>query len=210
MPGRLAVAAERPLGIRELPHDGQDIPAISANATSTDSSVTVAFDESPELKANTAGTNSPTRASSSSAAFEPAISRLNRWIPLRSPPTSSEMPRTSSRLPMIEPVIDALTTVIRPAWSAKKAMISSAMLPNVALRMPPICGPVIAPSRSVASPTTHASPRIPSADTRNSGVPSTWNTTSRTIAMTAMATVASTPIRAPRPSGPRIGIPTRC
>ena len=108
---------------------------------------------------------------------------------------------------MIEPVIDALTTVIRPAWSAKNAMISSAMLPNVALRMPPICGPVIAPSRSVASPTTHASPRIPSADTRNSGVPSTWNTTSRTIAMTAMATVASTPIRAPRPSGPRIGIP---
>ena len=28
-------------------------------------------------------------------------------------------------------------------------MISSAMLPNVALRMPPTCGPVSAPSRSV-------------------------------------------------------------
>ena len=54
-------------------------------------------------------------------------------------------PSTSSRLPMIEPVIDALTTSISPAWRAKNAMISSAMLPNVALRMPPTCGPLIAP-----------------------------------------------------------------
>ena len=53
---------------------------------------------------------------------------------------------------MIEPVRLALTTSIRPACSAKNAMISSAMLPNVALRMPPTCGPVISPSRSVAWP----------------------------------------------------------
>ena len=46
---------------------------------------------------------------------------------------------------MIEPVSDALTTSIRPACRAKNAMISSAMLPNVALRMPPTCGPVIEP-----------------------------------------------------------------
>ena len=44
---------------------------------------------------------------------------------------------------MIEPVSEALTTSIRPAWRAKNAMISSAMLPNVALRMPPTCGPAI-------------------------------------------------------------------
>ena len=42
---------------------------------------------------------------------------------------------------MIEPVSDALTTSISPAWRAKNAMISSAMLPNVALRIPPTCGP---------------------------------------------------------------------
>ena len=42
---------------------------------------------------------------------------------------------------MIEPVSDALTTSICPAVRAKKAMMSSAMLPKVALRMPPICGP---------------------------------------------------------------------
>ena len=61
---------------------------------------------------------------------------------------------------MIEPVIDALTTSISPAWRAKNAMISSAMLPNVALRMPPTCGPVSDPSRSVERPTTQARPRI--------------------------------------------------
>ena len=38
---------------------------------------------------------------------------------------------------MIDPVSDAFTTSIRPACRAKKAMISSAMLPNVALRIPP-------------------------------------------------------------------------
>ena len=37
---------------------------------------------------------------------------------------------------MIEPVSEAWTTSIRPRWRAKNAMISSAMLPNVALRMP--------------------------------------------------------------------------
>ena len=65
---------------------------------------------------------------------------------------------------MIEPVMDALTTVIRPACSAKNAMISSAMLPNVALRMPPTWGPVSAPSRSVDRPTIQARPRIAAAD----------------------------------------------
>ena len=59
---------------------------------------------------------------------------------------------------MIEPVSDALTTSIRPACRAKNAMISSAMLPNVALRIPPTCGPVSEPSRSVDSPTTQARP----------------------------------------------------
>ena len=55
---------------------------------------------------------------------------------------------------MMEPVIDALTTSSCPAVSAKNAMISSAMLPNVALRMPPTWGPVSAPRRSVEMPTT--------------------------------------------------------
>ena len=94
------------------------------------------------VNAKTAGTNSPIAASTSSAAFEPAISRhRTSGVPWRSPPMRTLAPRTSSRLPMIEPVSEALTTSIRPAWRAKNAMMSSAMLPNVALRMPPTCGP---------------------------------------------------------------------
>ena len=43
-------------------------------------------------------------------------------------------------------------------------MISSAMFPNVALRMPPTWGPVSEPMRSVEAPTTQASPRIDAAE----------------------------------------------
>ncbi len=62
-----------------------------------------------------AGTNSPMAATTRSAAFEPAIRWLNVWVPWRSPPKSTLAPSTSSRLPMIEPVIDALTTSMSPA-----------------------------------------------------------------------------------------------
>ena len=61
-------------------------------------------------------------------------------------------------------------------------MISSAMLPNVALRMPPTCGPVSAPRRSVERPTIQARPRIATADTTNTAEPSTWRPKSSTIA----------------------------
>ena len=92
---------------------------------------------------------------------------------------------------MIEPVSDALTTSIRPACSAKNAMISSAMLPNVALRMPPTCGPVSDPRRSVERPTTQASPRIADGRRRRTG-PSRRRAApkSRTIATTLTTTVA--------------------
>ena len=108
---------------------------------------------------------------------------------------------------MIEPVSDALTTSIRPACRAKNAMISSAMLPKVALRIPPTCGPVIDPSRSVDSPTTQASPRMAAADTTNRTVSLACRPKSRTIASRLRTTV---PIRKARDSGdswPRIGSP---
>ena len=38
---------------------------------------------------------------------------------------------------MIEPMIDAFTTVVRPAERAKMVIINSAALPKVAFRMPP-------------------------------------------------------------------------
>ena len=90
---------------------------------------------------------------------------------------------------MIEPVSDAWTTSMRPAWSAKNAMMSSAMLPNVALRMPPTCGPVSEPSRSVDAPTTQASPRIDAAEATNTSVSSACRPNSRRIVARLSATV---------------------
>ena len=111
---------------------------------------------------------------------------------------------------MIEPVIDALTTSIRPACSAKNAMISSAMLPNVALRMPPTCGPEIAPRRSVERPTTQARPRIAAAETMKMSVGSAWRTKSRTIADDRDQRPSRRGrSRAGVDSGPRIGMPPR-
>ena len=162
----------------------------------------------PLVNAKTAGTNRPTRATTSSAALELAICRLKVCVPWRSPPTSTLAPSTSSRLPMIEPVSDALTTSMRPACSAKKAMISSAMLPKVALRMPPTCGPVSDPRRSVESPTVQASPRIPiGRDHEQDGVVHATRRSRSTIVRKLTATVPSRNTRAGVESGPRMGRP---
>jgi hypothetical protein len=83
-------------------------------------------------------------------AFMPAMVGEKLWAPFFKPPRSRLAPRTSSTLPMIEPMIDALTIVVRPAERAKMVMISSAALPKVALRMPPMRGPAWWPRDSVA------------------------------------------------------------
>ncbi len=72
-------------------------------------------------------------------------------------PKSSEKPRTSSRLPTIEPISDARTTSNLPELTAISAMTSSGAFPNVALRKPPMPAPVWAAACSVASPISHAS-----------------------------------------------------
>ena len=73
------------------------------------------------------------------------------------PPKSSENPRTSRRLPTTQPVSEPRTTSEVPALMANSAMISSGALPKVALRKPPIAGPVWCAACSVASPISHAS-----------------------------------------------------
>src|SRR5256885_445388 len=73
------------------------------------------------------------------------------------PPTKNESPRTSSRLPTMLPVIDALTSATWPLRSATSAMMSSAALPNVALRKPPHAGPERRASWSVPRPMSPAS-----------------------------------------------------
>ena len=68
------------------------------------------------------------------------------------PPATIAAPSTSSTLPMIDPVIDALTTPTSPCDNAISAMINSAALPNVAFSRPPMPGPARAPRCSVARP----------------------------------------------------------
>ena len=53
---------------------------------------------------------------------------------------------------MIEPVIDALTTPVRPLDNAIMAIINSAALPKVAFNNPPTPAPTRAASDSVARP----------------------------------------------------------
>ncbi len=60
-------------------------------------------------------------------------------------------------------MIEALTTSCRPSASRNTAMISSAALPKVTLRNPPIPGPERAASSSVARPISAAVGMIPSA-----------------------------------------------
>lgn len=50
----------------------------------------------------------------------------------------------------MEPMIEAFTTVVSPAESAKMVMMSSAALPDVAFKMPPTRGPAWWPKDSVA------------------------------------------------------------
>ncbi len=74
-------------------------------------------------------------------ALTPAMVEEKVWVPFLRPPSSKLAPSTKSTLPMMEPMIEALTTVVRPAERAKMVMMSSAALPKVALRMPPMRGP---------------------------------------------------------------------
>jgi len=94
--------------------------------------------------------------------------RLNRCSLYFVPP--HKMDSTSRMLPIIEPVIDALTTLLRPFESAITAMISSAAFPNVAFNNPPAPSPIRAANASVARPIHPASGIMPTAEQMKSAV----------------------------------------
>ena len=73
------------------------------------------------------------------------------------PPKRSEKPSTSRRLPTTLPVREPRTTSVSPELTAISAMISSGAFPKVALRKPPMPGPVWCAACSVASPISQAS-----------------------------------------------------
>src|SRR5689334_15572790 len=124
----------------------------------------------PRAAANAVGTPSPMTASASMEEFIPATRRSNDWVPWRTPPTTNDAPSTSSVLPRIEPVIEAVATSSCPARMAKIVMISSAALPKVAFSTPPILGPLLSASCSVDMPTIQASVSSASPEARNTAV----------------------------------------
>ena len=81
-----------------------------------------------------------------------------------------ERPSTSSTLPIIDPVMEAFTTLVRPLDRAIPAMISSAAFPKVALSNPPRPSPTRAASASVARPIQPATGMIPRAEQTKSAV----------------------------------------
>src|SRR5215211_2172184 len=99
-----------------------------------------------------------------------AAVRLKRCSLYLVPPIRMESPSTSSTLPMIDPVIEAFTTLVRPLERAMPAMISSAAFPKVALSNPPTPSPTRAASASVARPIQPATGIIPRAEHTKSAV----------------------------------------
>ena len=92
----------------------------------------------PGIKANMLGITIDTTAIRSIVEFMPAM-LLEIFCSLYlKPPKMILSPRTKSRFPMIEPVIEALTSSVKPLLIAIKAMISSAAFPNVAFSNPPM------------------------------------------------------------------------
>ena len=92
---------------------------------------------------------------------------IERLLVAAQPPTNIARPSTSSRLPRMLPVSDALTTSVSPRWSASRAMINSAALPNVALRKPPSPGADILGRLVGGAPISPASGTIASAEVTN-------------------------------------------
>ena len=81
-----------------------------------------------------------------------------------------DKPITSNRLPMIEPVMLALTTPVNPAFRATIAMISSVALPKVAFNKPPHEGPKTTEISSVAVLSQPAKGKIAIAEVTNTSV----------------------------------------
>src|SRR2546428_10278132 len=110
------------------------------------------------------------------AASESETTEVRAALPLKRcslylvPPNRMERPSTSSTLPMIDPVREAFTTLVRPLERAMPAMISSAAFPKVALSNPPRPSPTRAASASVARPIQPAIGMIPRAEQMKSAV----------------------------------------
>ena len=108
----------------------------------------------------------------------PACVRSNDWLFRRSPPTRIASPRTSSKLPRIDPVIVAFTVSNFLSYRSIPAMMSSAAFPNVAFNSPPIVPPSLAARASVARPSRPARGTMARPDPANTQIgaaPPKWS-----------------------------------
>ena len=84
-------------------------------------------------------------------------------------------PSPSRALPMIEPVIWALTTSTCPRARTNSARISSGALPKDTLSNPPMACPACSPTASVAFRTRSARGMMPSSAVTNTHVGAACN-----------------------------------
>ncbi len=87
------------------------------------------------------GTARPMIAMSSIDDWMPMFSLLKRCSLYLKPPATTLKPNMRRMLPMMAPVIDALTRSSSPALMATTAIMISAALPNVTLRRDPAVAP---------------------------------------------------------------------
>ena len=131
---------------------------------------------------------------------------LNRMIPssARHEPATIASPSTSRAFANSEPRTAVVATTTSPAASANKTMKSSGRLPSVDCRTPVPAGPKRAPTASVDTPTTYASPESasPAATNRATAFASAKWSTPATAAATNGAPRAAARTSAGRsPSG---------
>jgi hypothetical protein len=118
------------------------------------------------MRWNSAGTINAMALRARSVADSDAAVRLKCSTERFVPPATIANPSTKRMLPIIDPVIEALTTSCNPARRAMIAMINSAAFPNVAFSNPPIPGPRCSAIHSVALPIHPASGMMAIADAK--------------------------------------------
>ena len=149
----------------------------------------------PTRRWKTAGTSMAKAASTIMVAPTPAAVLLKLCTENRTPPANRLAPNTSRTLPMMLPVIDALTTSSSPALRANIEMISSAALPKVALSSPPMPGPTRSAIASVAAPICPASGMTAAAESTNTTSPGASRNSATAVAGTKTSNSRSHPTR---------------
>ena len=114
--------------------------------------LTLGWVPSGAVASTMAGRPRATRAMAIKVKLTCARDWLKRSVLCLRPARRRLVPSTSSSWPRTEPMSDVRTKTKRPWLSAAVEMISSAALPNVALRRPPETGPSRSPRASVAWP----------------------------------------------------------